>query len=329
MKNACQVISVFVLIFVFSNMHAGENFDPIQVDGNRFIDADSQTVVFKGLAFSDPDKLVRDGQWGEAHFKEAAEWGADIVRLPVHPRAWRQRGQEAYLELLDQGIDWSKKFGLYVMIDWHSIGNLWNQIFQDPMYETTIEETQHFWRIIARRYRHENAVAFYEIFNEPTVSGEQFGDMNWAQWSELVKGITQIIRAYDEQTIVLVAGFDWAYDLTPVREHPIKMKNIAYVSHPYPQKREAPWEKKWEKDWGFVADTHPVFVTEFGFQKDSHVPVIGTVKYGKAIIDYMKKKGISWTPWCFDPDWEPVLIKNWNYEPSTQGEFFKQVLQVE
>ncbi len=41
-----------------------------------------------------------------------------------------------------------------------------------------------------------------------------------------------LIRSFDTETIPLVAGFDWAYDLTPLREEPINAdKNrICYSS---------------------------------------------------------------------------------------------------
>ena len=36
---------------------------------------------FRGLCFSDPVKLVRDGQWTERYFAEAADWGANEGRF--------------------------------------------------------------------------------------------------------------------------------------------------------------------------------------------------------------------------------------------------------
>ena len=75
-----------------------------------------------------------------------------IVRIPVHPVAWRERTPEKYLELLDEAVDWCTDLGMYVIIDWHSIGNLWMELFQDPMYNTTKIETYEFWRTIARNF---------------------------------------------------------------------------------------------------------------------------------------------------------------------------------
>lgn len=42
----------------------------------------------------------------------------------------------------------------------------------------------------------------------------------------------------------LVAGFNWGYDLTPIKNNPLNAEEIGYVSHPYPQKREKTREPK-------------------------------------------------------------------------------------
>ena len=91
-----------------------------------------------------------------------------------------------------------------------------------------------------------------------------------------------------------MAGFNWAYDLTPVAKEPVNADGIAYVSHPYPMKREKPWEPKWTADWGFVAEKYPVILTEIGFcgadEKGAHVPVISDESYGDAITKYCAEK---------------------------------------
>ncbi|MBN2350026.1 MAG: hypothetical protein JXJ22_14395 [Bacteroidales bacterium] len=49
-------------------------------------------------------------------------------------------------------------------------------------------------------------------------------------------------------------------------------------------------------------------------------------KYSFSIINYFNRKGISWTAWEFDPDWVPQLIKNWEYDPTSQGIIFRDVM---
>lgn len=302
----------------------------IRVAGNHFEYQSGEKIVFRGVSIADPYKLKTDGHWQKDHLEKVKVWGANIVRFPVHPANWRATGEEKYLTLLDQGIQWAGELELYVIIDWHSIGNLHMELFQHEMYNTTQKETYEFWRTIAHRYKNNPTVAFYEIFNEPTTYHGQLGRVSWQDWKSIVENIITIIYAHDETVIPLVAGFDWAYDLTPLKEQPIDFPGIAYVSHPYPQKRAQPWETKWETDWGFAADRYPVMLTEIGFvpegEKGAHIPVIGDESYGEAITGYCDKKGISWIVWCFDPDWSPMLI-NENYGPTRSGKFFKAAIK--
>ncbi|RPH99697.1 MAG: glycoside hydrolase family 5 protein [Calditrichaeota bacterium] len=305
--------------------------ETIQVSGNRFVTASGETVIFQGVNSSDPDKLMKDGHWNEAYFAQAAGWGANVVRIPVHPSAWRERSPQGYLPLLDQGIHWAKQHQLYVIIDWHSIGNLQDQLFQHKSYETSVEETTEFWRIMAAKYKDNPTVFAYELYNEPTVTGKMAG-MTWPEWKGLMNDLISEIRKIDAHKIILIAGFDWAYDLKPIKEDAFDLPNIAYVSHPYPMKRPEPWEDKWEADWGFVADHHPVILTEIGFclagEKGEHVPVISTEAYGPAITRYCEQKGISWVAWVFDPNWAPMMFSDWDFTPTTQGKFFKEYWQA-
>jgi hypothetical protein len=116
-----------------------------------------------------------------------------------------------------------------------------------------------------------------------------------------------------------------------VRYDPVKAPNVAYVTHPYPQKRRENWEAGWERDWGHVAQKYPIVATEFGFMQEgergAHVPVIGDETYGEAIIAFFEKRGISWAPWVFDAEWTPNLIADWNYAPTRQGKFFSEKLR--
>ncbi len=305
---------------------------PLHVQGNAFVTAEGKPLVFRGLNASDPDKLETGGHWNKAYLEEMKRWGATLVRFPVHPTAWRRRGRAQYLHLLDQGVAWAGELGLYVVIDWHSIGNLKNELYQDPMYETTQKETFEFWRTIADHYKDNTTVAFFELFNEPTVMGGKLGTCRWDEWKTLMEETITIIRANGAKAIPLVAGFNWAYDLKDVAQHPIEAEGIAYVSHPYPMKREKPWEAKWTADWGFVAKTHPVVLTEIGFcgpdDKGAHVPVVSDESYGDAITNYCAANGISYIVWVFDPQWAPMLFSDWNYTPTRQGRYFKKAMQA-
>ncbi|TVQ00338.1 MAG: glycoside hydrolase family 5 protein [Balneolaceae bacterium] len=338
MKIHIQIAVIFFCITIaiallpgISNAQDIQELPQISVDGNRFVDDTGNTVTFQGVSVADPHRLNNAGQWKRELFEEISNWGANVVRLPVHPLWWRERGEEQYLEWIDEAIVWAKEFEMYLIIDWHSIGNLRTELFTREIYETSLKETLAFWRLISERYAGETTVAFYEIFNEPTTANERLGSISWEEWKEIVTDIITVIYEYNPDTIPLVAGFDWGYDLTPVRHSPVEIDGIAYVSHPYPQKRSPPWVDKWEEDFGFVADTYPLFATEFGYMREyesgAHIPVIGDEEYGEIITSYFREKGISWVAWVFDPQWSPQLIQDWDFTPTRSGEFFRGAMR--
>ena len=115
----------------------------ISVKGNQFVTADGKPIVFRGLDTSDPEKLERNGQWNRDYFAVAKSWGANIVRFPVHPAAWRMRGKDSYIQLLDQGVGWAGELGLYVIIDWHSMGNLCSELFARLLRTLSARAVQH------------------------------------------------------------------------------------------------------------------------------------------------------------------------------------------
>lgn len=322
-----RLVLVFAVIHVFCFSQA--QLPRVSVKGNQFM-ANNAPVIFHGMSVADPDKLERDKQWNKRLFEEIKSWGANLVRFPIHPAAWRRQGQEKYLALLDQGIKYAGEAGLYVIIDWHSIGNLKTEQYQNQTYETTEKETMEFWDIMSKRYKENTTVAFFELFNEPTTSGGKLGEISWAEWKKMNEEMIKLIRNNGAKTIPLVAGFNWAYDLTPVANDPIDAEEIGYVSHPYPMKRQKPWEQQWTADWGFVAKKYPLILTEIGFcgenDRGAHVPVISDESYGDAITAYTKENDISYVLWVFDPQWSPMLIENWDFSPTRQGRYFKSAL---
>ncbi len=326
-----SLLTIITLITFFCTAMAENSFLPkIKVEGKNFVDENGKIIRLKGVCFSDPDKLEHDGHWNKAYFQEAKNWGSNVVRFAVHPARLNDRGWDAYFKLVDEGVKWAEELGMYVIMDWHSIGNLNTAKFSNKMYNTTMEETVKFWKTVAEKYKGNPVVAVYELYNEPTSEGGKLGELTWGTWKPTLETLIDEVNAIDKEKIFLVAGMDWGYLLEEVLQNPVNRKNISYCTHPYPMKREKPWEPKWEKDWGQVADNYPILATEFGFmgadERGAHIPCISDESYGEAIIGYFDKKGISYTVWCFDPNWAPTLITDWNFTPSRQGKFFKAVL---
>ena len=300
----------------------------VQAKGPHLINERGDTLIFKGLSISDPDKIRDAGQWSKQHFKHIKSWGAQLVRIPVHPKAWRKWGEAEYLKMLDQAVQWCSELEMYVIIDWHSIGNLEMELFQNPDYDTSQKETFNFWRTIAQRYKDQPTVAFFELFNEPTTYFGQLGECSWTDWVKRMEQCIDLVRANGARAIPLIGGFDWAYDLRDVNFKPIAREGLAYVTHPYPGKCKPPREPHWETHFGYLADRYPIVATEVGFTYDEHgsVPLPDDGIYTQTLLPYLKKKRISWCAWVFDPHWEPPMIQNWSGEPTREGAFWREAL---
>ena len=306
---------------------SGSEMSFVRVKGNQFVNEDGEPMIFKGLAICCPDKIESDGHWNREHFEVIKSWGANLIRIPIHPSALREKGMQNYIKLLDDAVAWCSELEMYVIIDWHSIGNLREGKFESNDYRTSLKETKTFWKIISHHFAGNPTVAFYEIFNEPNTGFGEFGECSWPQWKAIAEDIIDSIYTNDRNVIPLVAGFNWAYDLKGVKADPIDRPGIAYVAHIYAGKCEAPREPHWEEHFGFVTDRHPLIVTEMGYcLQGDYDYMIDNGSFRHTMMSYLDKKNISWCAWIFDPDWAPALIDSYSYRPTHSGKFFKNAM---
>jgi hypothetical protein len=300
----------------------------VEITENYFT-VEGDTIVFKGLCLEDLGSLNDQGHWGEEYIHQASLWNVNVVRFPVHPVHMKNMGKDKYIAELKKGVEWAKKYNMYSIIDWHIIGNLKDEKWQHPMYETTKLETLDFWATIAKEFKDEPAIAFYELYNEPTVFNGQLGEMTWNELMDEYARIIDTVRAYDTTTITLLGGLNWAYDISGLKDYDPGFKNNAYTAHPYPQKNEEPWFENWDNAFGFASEKYPIVCTEFGYayadQVGAHIPVISDDHYGEEILEYFNSRNLSYTAWCFSWNWHPTLLKDSTYTPQVgQGEFFKK-----
>ncbi len=310
--------------------------DRLRVEGNHFTDSQGRSVVLKGLNLGYPEVLRGQGRWNGDYFREAASWGCRLIRLPIDPGTYRRLGKDECLALVGQALDWCRKYGMYLMVDWHTCGNPASGVFQEPWEEsfrTTFPEMKEFWAAMAERFKNEPTMAFYEIFNEPVAMEWRGGSLTWPQWRDMADEVIDAIYAHNPKAIPVVGGLNWAYDLGGAGKEPLRHKGVAYACHPYPGRVAQPWEQNWERDFGFLAKDHPVMLTEFGFDPDDKTcPAVykaGT-DYGKRILDFAKARGMSWTAFIFynGAGWPMPLFKDWDhFTPTESGAFFKERLE--
>jgi len=101
--------------------------------------------------------------------------------------------------------------GMYVDLDWHSIGNLTTGVFQDRCTILRSRDVR-ILGIMARHFAGHNTVAFFELFNEPTRFATS-SPGSWDDWKKINENIIAIIRANNAKATPLVPD-SMAYDLT-------------------------------------------------------------------------------------------------------------------
>ena len=310
---------------------SGPYMGRLQVQGNGFVDSTGNTIVLKGLCMGDP--LITQystKQWNEHYFQAAASWGARLLRIPVNPGSYRSIGAESIFARIDSAVTWAKKYTMYLIIDWHGDGNPVEEIDQADWQATSLEEMKTFWSKAAERYKNEYCVAFYEIFNEI----HQWDDgITWHEWRVMADEIIDTIYAHNDKAIPVVGGLNYCYNLTEALSDPLTHTGYAFSVHPYPGRAKAPYEVKWDRDFGFCAASHPMIFTEFGFDPNDTVSP-GVFKadtvYGNAILNYADNLGISWTAWVFysGDSWPMPLFSDWEtMTPTMSGDLIKRKLQ--
>lgn len=323
--------------------------------GNKIIGEDRQSHMFRGVNMLDPLMMATYdprlfGQWEEKYFQEMANWGVTIVRIPVSPVPWRDTDNR--LEILDQTIEWIGENQMYAIIDYHPIGFLPTNKYDSIYAATTQKQIQDYWNIISLRYRDNDVVAFYDIFNEPVNLDNQdtvARESDWLLWKDSAEDIIEVIRTNDPDKPIIVSGLRWAHDISHAEKHPISDDNIVYGVHPYP------WifgQRPPEETWEGVMKNHPVMATEFGHGNPQSVRTMETNypeftdedtwkfestsfyetvyergDYKVDIINYFEENNISWVLWSFTPVWYTTLLEDWDYTPNNVGEYYKGKLR--
>jgi hypothetical protein len=251
----------------------------------------------------------------------------------VNPGDYRADPEQALLDL-DDAVRWCQQHQLYLIIDYHVIGNATAGLFQWPeALSTTWQQAEDFWADVSARYADQPTVAFAEIYNEPAALEYLGGSWTFADWREHADALVAVVRKHAPRTIPVLAGLDWAYDLSEGGDRPFSDPDIALADHPYPGRAKQNRSAAWDSAFGYLSDHYPFLLTEFGFDPNDQIEPYGTyradVSYGREILHYAQAKSMSWTAFVFfnDPGWPMPLFSDWDtLTPTTSGQFFKDVL---
>ena len=264
----------FFAIFIFSSFQ--NSFPYLKAHGKDIVDSSGQKVFLRGIGlggwlvqegyqlhvpgFGSPASIRNKivdliGLENTSHFydlylanyvaeqdiEKIASWGFNSIRLPFNYRLLSPVDQPGvYLEegfaLLDNVLQWCKKYHLYLILDMHCApggqnnGNISDsdgevaRLWTDPANQ---DRTINIWQKIATRYAKEEMIGGYDLLNETVLpSGHSSTELR-----SLFMRITQAIRQVDKNHIIFIEGNWYATDFTSLT--PPWDVNLVYSFHKY------------------------------------------------------------------------------------------------
>lgn len=316
-KNNNLIIGSIIVIGILLAMGKLNLFaidgGPLHVQGNKIYNQLGQEFIPRGLTYIDQGHVDRRNKLDEDFRVAAQVWKANIMRMPVHPENFNGKEDYYFEQYLDPQINAAQLYGMYAVIDYHAYDEL------------DLNALTQFWSKVAPRYATRNHV-IYEIMNEPTK-----GD--WNKWRDNAEVITDLIRQYDPNAVVIVNGLDWGYQVQYALAEPVNRENVIYGTHPYPNKlwvcgganacTEQQKEAEWYSKFGIVAEQYPVIVSEFGWDYNSNaVWGYGTNEnYGQPLLNYLDNIGVGYMAWSWSNAYGPTLLSNFDsYTPTQSGQ---------
>lgn len=292
----------------------------LSLNGTQIVDSDGNPVQLKGVSTHgigwfpqyvnyDAFKCMRDS------------WNVNCVRLAMYSdegAGYCTGGNPDGLKsLVNKGVGYATDLGMYVIIDWHVLGE------QDP--NVHIEEAKEFFKEMSSKYA-DNDNVIYEICNEPN------GSATWDNVMGYAEDVIDVIRQNDDDALIIVGTTTWSQDVDIAAEDPITdYDNIMYAIHFYAGTHKDDLRKKMTAalDAGL-----PLFCSEFGICDASGNGDIDPEEADKW-IKAMDEAGMSYCIWNLSNKNESssliqsscIKTEDWTYdELSDEAKWYLKVL---
>lgn len=257
-------------------------YGALQVVGTQLCDSNGNAVQLRGISTHGlawfPD-YVNAELFRELH----DEWKANVIRLAMYTAEYggycSGGDQRKLKQLITDGVQYATDNDMYVIIDWH--------ILSDGDPNTYKEDAKAFFGEMSETYSGYDNV-LYEICNEPN------GGTSWSSIKSYAEEIIPVIRANDEDAVILVGTPNWSQYVDQAAVDPITAySNIMYTLHFY----AATHTDGLRSTMAAAIDAGlPVFVSEYGICDASGNGAIDE-KQANAWVELMNRYGVSYVAW--------------------------------
>lgn len=221
----------------------------LSVDGADLVDKNGEKIQLRGVS---THGLAWFPQYvNEDCFRTLHEdWKINCIRLALYTDEYggycSGGDKEALKNLIKSGIDLATSQDMYVIVDWHVLND------RDPNVHKA--DAAAFFQELSSEYAdHTNIL--YEICNEPN------GYATWENVKTYAEEIIPVIRANDEDALILVGSPTWSQDIDKAAADPLSFDNVMYTLHFYAATHRDDLRSRLKT----CADNGlPIFISEFG-----------------------------------------------------------------
>ncbi len=226
-----------------------ERHGALSVDGADLVDKNGEKIQLcgvstHGLAWF--PQYVNEDSFRTLH----DDWSINCVRLALYTDEYggycSGGDKESLKSLIRDGIAYATELDMYVIVDWHVLND------RDPNVHK--EDALAFFQEMTAEYADYTNI-LYEICNEPN------GSATWESVKSYAEEVIPVIRANDEDAVILVGSPTWSQDIDKAEADPLEFDNILYTLHFYADTHRDSLRSRLEAcaDGGL-----PLFISEFG-----------------------------------------------------------------
>lgn len=255
----------------------------LYVDGAKLLDQNDEPYQMHGISTHGlawfPTYVCEEGF---RTFKN--DWNVDVMRLAMYTSEYGgycNGGDKKQLkQLIDNGIEYASKLGMYVIVDWH--------ILSDNNPNDHKKEAIEFFDEVSAKYADYGNI-IYEICNEPN------GGTKWSDVKSYAVDVIDTIRANDPYALILVGTPQWSQLILDAAADPIKDENnIMYTMHFYAATHKDDLRQNLETA---VKKGMPVFVSECSIcdaSGNGGIDYDSAAKW-KELLDQYKISYVAWS----------------------------------
>jgi hypothetical protein len=305
----------------------------VDQDGRQFY---FKGVSKSGLEYLTVDFNVWTPEMMGIDFSVMKEWGVTALRIPLRDVAWLNN--DAYRLLLDKLILHALQNAIIVILDLHTQQQ--DQGLAEFMKKNQPNDALAFWSKLSQKYGDIPVILFEVFNEPHNIDPMTwwYGDNTYYGYHDVLVEIRRhsnnicIIGGLDY-------AYQWAFihNYPDILHEMHTTVNLAIATHPYGYRglpsgderytQEIPHSVKfpaanekhvgdcslgitvpgvsyaqygWAESFGFMADTFPLIVTEFGLDRPDNALQGGW--YSQGLIQYMNARNISYCAWAFIQD---------------------------